>query len=99
MGGNAVSFDWQINLGNLLTILAFIIGGLGFVWTMRSQIDSLAGRAGAMEAELKKLGDILINQGVQNERMNALDYRLAASDRDLKELEARFNRERDERRQ
>lgn len=94
---NAVSFDWQINLGNILTIAAFIVGGLGFVWTMRSQIISLGGRTGAMEAELKKLGDILVNQGVQNERMNNLDYRLAAQAQRAQELEARFNRDRERR--
>lgn len=95
--GNAVSFDYGINLGNVLTILAFIVGGLGFVYTMRSKIDSLGGRAAAMEAELKKLGDILVNQGRQDERMNNLDYRLAAQAQRAQELETRFNRDRERR--
>lgn len=89
-------FDWQINLGNVLTIISFIIGGLGFVWTMKSQIDSLGSRTMAMEVELKKLVDVLINQGRQDERLNAMDFRLAASAQRVTDLEKRVNRDRDQ---
>lgn len=85
-------FDWQVSLGNVLTIAAFILGGLAFVWTMKSQIDSLGNRTQAMEGELKKLVEVLINQGRQEERMNAIDHRILAQGERLDTAIDRLNR-------
>lgn len=85
-------FDWQVSFGNVLTIAAFILGGSAFVWTMKSQIDLLGNRTEAMEDELKKLVQILINQGRQEERMNAIDHRMLAQGERLDSAIDRLNR-------
>lgn len=90
-----INFDWGISLGNFLTIGSFIIGGLGFVWTMKSQIDAIGSRTAAMEAELKKLVEVLIHQGRQDERLNSFDTRVTGLNQRQNELERRLNRERD----
>ena len=35
--------DWTINIGNLLVIGGFLLGGLGFVYTIRADVNSLKG--------------------------------------------------------
>lgn len=68
-------FDLSINLGNLLTIFAFLCGGLSFVFMMRNMISSLNYRMGLMEEtnkmlsqDIKKLQDILVTLGKYEER-------------------------------
>lgn len=85
-------FDWQISFGNVLTIASFVLGGLAFVWTMKSQIDSLGSRTRTMEGELKKLVEILVNQGRQDERMNSLDQRMLVQGQRLDHAIERFDR-------
>jgi len=91
-----INFDWGISLGNFLTIASFLVGGLSFVWTLKSQIDSLSGRTSAMETELKKLVEVLIHQGRQDERLNSFDTRTAAISQRVNDLERRFNRVKDD---
>ena len=90
-----INFDWGISLGNFLTIGSFLVGGLGFVWTMKSQIDSLGSRTQAMETELKKLVEVLIHQGRQDERLNAFDARVSGISDRINGMERRINREKD----
>lgn len=95
LGLEMINFDWGVSLGNFLTIGSFLVGGLGFVWTMKSQIDSIGDRTRDMEAELKKLVEVLIHQGRQDERLNSFDTRTAGLNQRLNELERRFNRDKD----
>jgi hypothetical protein len=67
--------DLSINLGNLLTIASFIIGGVVFIMQMRSMISLVELRLKALETsnenqniEIKKLGDILVTLGKYEER-------------------------------
>lgn len=50
-----------------------------------------------MEGELKKLVEILVNQGRQEERMNSLDSRMLVQGKRLDETIERFNRVADRR--
>jgi len=67
--------DLSINLGNLLTIASFVIGGVVFIMQMRSMISLVELRLKALETsnenqnlEIKKLGDILVTLGKYEER-------------------------------
>ncbi len=71
-----IQVEMTISLGNLLTILAFLIGGVGFVYTIRSDVRAQGDRLDAVEHELQKLSDILIALGRQDERLNAMDRRI-----------------------
>lgn len=83
---------WQFNFGNLLTILSFLGGGILFIASTRQQLFSLSERATEMELELKKLVEILVNQGRQDERMLAMDQRMLAQGKRLDEFQERVNR-------
>lgn len=90
-----MSSFWDFNIGNFLTILAFITGGLGFVYTIKGQVESITHRMLEVETELKKLVEVLIEQGRHSERLNAIDARLnviseriATLDGDLRKVRA-----------
>ena len=66
---------WHVNLGNILTIVSFLLGGIWFISTMRNSIELLAQRLTQVEAsnedqrlEIKKLGEILVTLGKYEER-------------------------------
>ena len=85
-------FDWSINLGNALTIVSFIGGGIIFVVTIRGRVDALTGRISFVEQELRKLLEVLIEQGRHTERMAAMDLRIQAQGQRLDMLTNRVNR-------
>lgn len=64
-----------VNLGNILTIVSFLIGGLWFITTMKSSIEMLSIRLLTIEEisrdqrkEIQKLADILVTLGRYDER-------------------------------
>lgn len=83
--------DFSINLGNILTVVAFIVGGVGFVYTMQSRIEALSTRMISLEGEIKKMVDVMLLQARHDERMNAMDQRLSAQGSRLDELAQRVN--------
>lgn len=85
-------FGETMTLGNWITIFVLGIGGLGFVYTMRGQLTSLSERMLGMEVELKKLVDVLVQQGRHDERMNAMDSRIQSQGERLDALINRFNK-------
>ena len=72
----SVGFNPTIDLSSLITFFGFVIGGLGVVFTLRSEVRSLSGRMMMMEKELAKMAEILVAIGRQDERLNGLEARL-----------------------
>lgn len=68
-------FDLTINLGNLLTIGSFLVGGTAFVVAMRSMLRSLDARMISVETEIKKLTEVLIKLAGYDERFKNYDTR------------------------
>ena len=85
-------FDWTISVGNALTIISFLGGGLVFVVTVRNRVGSLSDKMVSVETKLEQLVKILIQQGRHEERMNAMDARVAAQGQRLDETISRLNR-------
>lgn len=85
-------FDWTVNLGNALTIVSFIGGGIIFVVTIRGRVDALTGRISFVEQELKKLLEVLIEQTRHSERMTAMSARMLALEQRHDQLAERVNR-------
>jgi hypothetical protein len=85
-------FDWSVNLGNALTIVSFIGGGIIFVVTIRGRVDALTGRITFVEQELRKMVEVLIMQGRHDERMAAMDARIQSQGQRLDTLTNRINR-------
>jgi hypothetical protein len=63
-------FDFTVNLGNLLTIISFLVGGVAFVYTIKFEVRSIQSRLADVEVDLRKLTDVLVNIARQDERMN-----------------------------
>jgi len=92
LNGIPIMFDWSINFGHFLTIVVLGAGGLGFVWTIRGRVDALWDRMLGLESETKKLVDILIAQGRQDEKLNAINMQMVLQGKRLDELSERFNK-------
>ena len=71
-----ISFDPSVNLGQLVTFLGFVIGGLGVVFTLRSQVKELSTDMMDVKEELKKLADVMIVLARQDEQFKAFGRRL-----------------------
>lgn len=84
-------FDWTVNLSSIISIVGMLCIGIGFLYTTRDKLDNMAKRLETLEEDLKKLIDVLIQQGKQEERINALDQRMVAQGIRLDDLTKRFN--------
>lgn len=77
-------FDFlNINLGNILTIVSFLIGGIAFAYTIKGDVkgigitvDSYGRRLEGIELEMRKISDVLVTLARQDERMNSLDRQI-----------------------
>ncbi len=59
-----------------MTLAAFLIGGLGFAWSMRGDLKMLARDVKNHGAKIDKLESILTAQAVQDQRITDLDRRI-----------------------
>lgn len=85
-------FDWfSNNIGNIVSVIGMFAVGIGFLYSMKDKIDNMSTRLLVLEGELKKLIDVLIAQGRQEERISALDQRMVAQGIRLDDLAKRFN--------
>jgi hypothetical protein len=78
--------DLTVNLGNILTILSFVVVGASIAASIRSQVTTMAIRLLSLETEIKKLSEVLIALGRQDERLNAMDARLISLEHDFRDL-------------
>lgn len=76
-------FDNTVTMGNVLQIVAMLLGGLYFVWIMEKKISILAltqtnfsNKLIEIETEVKNITRITVEMAIQNERLVALDKRL-----------------------
>lgn len=76
-------FDSTITMGNILQIVAMLLGGLYFVWVMDKRIAILnmtqatfTERLTKIDVELQQLTKITVDIARQDERMTAQDTRV-----------------------
>lgn len=72
--------DYTITMGNLIEIGSIIGGGVLVLMTLKSDVSALKSGAkevridlGEMQAEIKKIGEVLITQADQNRRIMHLE--------------------------
>ena len=88
-----VSVDfWNISLGNLITIVIMLAGGVGFVYTIRGRVDVLSNRVLRVEEGMKQLIQVLIDQGRADERMTSMQTQLNQQGKRLDETAERLMR-------
>ena len=78
-----MTFDWNVSLGNLLTVAGFGFSGVVFVMMMRGDMMVLASRLGKVEDILKELAESAMIVARQEGRIESLDERLNAVSRRL----------------
>jgi hypothetical protein len=66
-------FDFTINLGNILTLLAFLVGGIAFVWSVKSNAIVLSTK-------------IDLNEETNESRFVRIDAQMEAFGLELKKL-------------
>ena len=74
----------NIDVGNILTIVSFLVGGVTFAYTIRndvsvinSKISYTTDRLETVELEIKKISEILVSMARQDERLNAMEKRIS----------------------
>lgn len=65
-----------IRVGDLIILASLLVGGLGFVWSMRGDLKMLARDVRAQGREIEKLSIVVTAQAVQTQRLDDLDRRL-----------------------
>lgn len=65
--------EWTITLGNLIEIGSILIGGIIVMITLRGDVANMKVEVEGIQAEVKKIGDVLITQADQNRRILHLE--------------------------
>lgn len=91
-------FDLTISLGNLLTIVAFIGGGVAFAYTIKTdtkvtdlKYTIIAASMDDFKLEMKNLTKVVTEQALQNKRMDYLEERQTSQGQRLDEAVKRIN--------
>lgn len=78
--------DYTITIGNIVEIGSIIFGGIAVLWTLRSDVKRLKVDFDAIQKEIKKLGEILVNLADIRGDIKALTTRVAMAEQDIHEM-------------
>lgn len=85
--------DYTITIGNIIEIASIVGGGFLVLFTLKADVNTLKsgaralkGDLAAMQAEIKKLGDILVNLADIRGDIKSLSTRVSATEEDIREL-------------
>src|SRR4051812_42961370 len=85
--------DYSITIGNIIEIGSIVGGGILVLLTLKSDVKALQiGAAslkfdfGQMQAEIKKLSDILVNLADMRGEIKVINTRVANTEQDVREL-------------
>ena len=85
--------DWTISLGNIATLIGFLIGGVLFVFSMKSEMRVFGERFTVIDAQVKDiklevsgLSKAMVQIAVQSTRLDSLSERISTIDRRYDEL-------------
>jgi 3-methyladenine DNA glycosylase AlkD len=91
-------FDLTFSLGNALTILSFLVGGIYFVSQMKSdgklterRLEMIDSQFEDVKVELKKLAEIMVTLAQTNGRIDRVEDRQLAEGKRIDEFILRFN--------
>jgi len=71
-----MTLDPSIRTGDILTLIFFLLGGLGFAWSLRGDLKMLARDMEMQSKKIEKLEVIITAQAVQTQRMDELSRRI-----------------------
>ena len=91
-----MNVEYTMSIGDILQIGTIVIGGLGVVWALKSDVKLL--KEGAknlkddlvqMQVEIKKLAEVLVNVESIRGDIRVVQARIAANEQDIRELRHR----------
>ncbi len=91
-------FDLTINLGNLLTLVAFIAGAIALAYSIKSDMKVadlkytiITATMDDFKIEIKNLTKVVTEQALQSKRMDYLEERQTSQGQRLDEAAKRIN--------
>lgn len=78
--------DYTITIGNIVEIGSIILGGLAVLYTLKGDVKTLKRDFEAIQLEIKKLGDILVNLADIRGDIKALTARVIMAEQDIREM-------------
>jgi hypothetical protein len=69
-------FDPTINYGHVLTVVSFILAGVGAYYGMRAELQGVDQRVAKIESTLQQLANVLVLTARQDERLIAIERRV-----------------------
>jgi predicted nucleic acid-binding Zn-ribbon protein len=91
-----MNVEYTMSIGDILQIGTIVIGGLGVVWALKSDVKLL--KEGAknlkddlvqMQVEIKKLAEVLVNVESIRGDIRVVQARIAANEQDIREFRNR----------
>lgn len=88
--------EYTMSIGDIMQIGTIVIGGLGVVWALKSDVRML--KEGAknlkddlvqMQVEIKKLAEVLVNVESIRGDIRVAQARITANEQDIRELRHR----------
>lgn len=81
-----MNIDWTISLGSIIQVVTIAGGGMLVLITMKNTVAVLQRDVGAIQVEIKKMGDILTKMAVTETRLDNMDLRVTNSERDIRDM-------------
>jgi hypothetical protein len=71
-----VLFEPTIKVGDIITLAGFLLGGLGFIWTLKGELKMLAKTVSWQGDEIKSMKDVVATMALAHQRMDFLDKQI-----------------------
>ncbi len=84
--GIEVMIDQTITIGNIIEIVVIAGGGVSVFAALRTTVKNINTKVDGIQVEIKKLGDILIEQARFDEKLSSMEKRVSIHDRRLDEM-------------
>ena len=85
--------DWTISLGNIATLIGFLLGGGAFIFSMKAEMRVFGERFSVIDAQVKDikydisgLSKAMVQIAVQNTRLYSQSQQIATLERRYDEL-------------
>lgn len=66
----------NVNLGNIITIISFLVGGIVFANTIKIRVQGLTDGFKSIQEEVHELKTVVVTIARQEERLTAMDQRM-----------------------
>lgn len=78
--------DPTVTIGNIVEIAVLAIGGISAIFTIKSSVGNMKNDLVDLKAEIKKLGEVMIEMADIRGELKVGSNRIAACEQDIREL-------------